>query len=492
MSLTAEIMLEYAPTSIFIESDKLTSNLRSLLEFTKFEFKNVIEESLLISSLSVLSQIALYGRLMVKVKHRQLIHGETTFCNLYTLSFLPSGEGKDAPINFLLKTFGDESLKEFKKKASVFLTEQKKKLEDEANEKFKSAKSENEKYVEMKMPHTLIPVITDGTPEGLTALRSAFENAGFGGVSVRISEFKNYILSENNARQEFLSLVGEIYDSGNSKAKVTKGDRVSIEVENVPMNFFAHTTFNGLLTGKGNIKLKELLNTQFARRCLVCFPELTKYMSRENEESDPRVEFMITAEIPQAEIDLKVKLKEIFSSFSIETSYGINLSFSEPAEQLMFFYQKDNLVKLDKLGILEEESIRAELKGRSWKATKLSGIIAAFEHPLSRTVEEKDVACAIYITDFYGRQFSRFFFEEPVTPEDKIFKFLFENAGKWVSLTTLRDQRFVGVHRFSNWFKAIAKELTDRAEEKNLKFLKNDNPEEKNQQEYMISLSDLF
>lgn len=421
-----------------IDYDLLTPNLSILIsEYLHKMFYDVCEDAILISVLSVLSQVGSYSRLKVQSEQVQGSK-KITLANFYGLTFMPSGEGKDKPPIFILGELCEDVHKEYEKKCNEYIYAQRILLEQEALEKFEKSATEREKFIDKKTPRNLIPVITDGTIEGFTDLRKSFEIAGFGGVTVRISEFGDYITSDNNARKEFMSLITEIFDNGDSKPKAIKSERILTDIKGVPCNILVHSSFHGLLDGPGNKRLMDFLNRGLARRSFICFPETDKYFEQiEDRKINPSLNIET--------------FKSLFTEFYTSCErFGI-AKLNKKAERILEEYKQNCRTHANTLNILEDEAFRAELKNRSWKALKLSGLIAKFEDPERNVVTSAHMNCAIYITEYFGAQFQRFYKERPAPDFQRLFEFM-KTEDRWLTKSDIANQKYASRNNFKNWF----------------------------------------
>jgi len=452
--------------SELLDLSKISSNIRKTIEYLRIEFDDIVVDSLLISVLSVIAQVCILGKISVKASTKRLIQGKdrNTLCNMYAITFMPSGEGKDKAVKLLLKTFCQPYFALFNRFNSEYMIEQKYKIEAEAEQKFGDSAIDMNRYKNEKEARRLIPVVTDGTSEGLTSMRHSFQLAGFGGVTVRISEFGDFILAENQARYDFMSIIGDMFDDGSTKAKVIKGDKVAVEIVGVPNNFFAHTSFYDLLEGSGNKKLKALFNRGFARRSFICFPQEYKYKRITTTQNDPRTSYLKDLEDEKIENELLSEIDDFFKNMT-ESFANIllkpmpDLWLEMDTEILFRMYLEHNAVRIEKMNIFSEEAIRAEIKHRHWKALKLSGMIAMFEHPDDLRVRLQDAQTAIYIAEFFGEHFGRFYKEEPGTAEENLMNFFIAHANEWIPMKNIKESNFVGKNKFNAWFKVFRPDL---------------------------------
>jgi hypothetical protein len=113
---------------------------------------------------------------------------------------------------------------------------------------------------------------------------------------------------------------------------------------------------------------------------------------------------------------------------------------------------------------VDNEGLRAEMSNRYWKALKLAGIIASFEHPKEKYVTKEDLICAMYIAELSGNYLAKFYSAKPTSDSEKILNLMIKNKGKWLGRTDfyiLKNYR-----TFKMWFDDNFPMAEDLAEEK--------------------------
>lgn len=381
----------------------------------------------------------------------------TTAANIYVLTFLNSAGGKDKSLRDIDRALCDFIDSDFQERARSARLERLKGLKEESIELFPDNETEQKKYQTANRPRALVRELSDATLEGFVAMRQAYYQAGWGGTFVKISEFGDYITSDNMARFEFLSMLTEVYDHGDNNAKITKGERENVPVYNVPSNAIMHTSPAGLLTGKNRERLMNFLNRGIARRALVCYPEREIVFETEDIMANIEIKKKKKAEA----VALQPQLKSYFEAFynntkcDFDTTYNTNNTFvlTEAAEQILAQYEVANMIESSKISENDELSgVASELSGRHWKALKLSGIIAAFEHPDNKIVTDLDVEAAIAMCDEYGGHLKRFYKAEPTAGYEKLYDYFARENSVWKTLTDIRAERFVAKDQFTRWF----------------------------------------
>lgn len=435
-----------------LNKDFLPPKIAYILEnYLERLFDTTPPAALLLDLLIKIGQIGVFKRLHVRY------HETETIVNIYGLLFLRSGEGKDKPLNEIDKNFMKAYHYEFNKCQAEYIEDKTKKITKEAQDKFLGAKASRENYIEAHKPRMLVKEMSDATLEGFLALREAYSEVNFGGTFIKISEFGDYISSDNNSRREFISIVTETFDTGDNKAKVIKMQKDYKSIEGIPGNVIFHTSLAGLISGKSHYKLLEFLNRGLGRRAfIVCPSPISEIPEKTFEEREE--------EIKKLRSELSY-IQGLFDEFTRKHKFNSLYIFSKKADEKLYEYKKVNMKNAAKINKNKEEAIIAEIKNRHWKVVKLAGLIAAFEHPTEYEVNEEDLGYAIYIADYYGEHFLSFFEKRELEPERKLYEYLKENQGVWLSKSELREQNFVWHNRFKGWLIESLEEIEVIAED---------------------------
>ncbi len=434
-------------------------------------------DALLLSALVKISHVA--GINNVKVRATTITTPDnTTPANVYGIAFLDSGSGKDKPLRDIDKNLIQVIEDDFKKRALEYKSKKAESIEKEAELKYGTKNNaEKSKFIANGAARYLPFEMSDATPEGFTVTREACQDARFGSTFIKISEFGDYITSDDKTKESFLTMVTEVFDYGDSSPKMLKGDKDPKKIVNVSSSIIFHTSPAGLLAGKNRDKLFVFLNKQLARRSLICYPTSTTIDDRSAEEIYNDIKIM-REEVRSDEEYLRDCFMRMYIStkkeidgelFEVltETSPTNIFSLSSEANTRIEIYQIQN--NIDARKIMEDTTkggIKSELAGRHWRALKLSGLIAAFEHPDQKTVEIDDLEEAIRICTLYANQMNRFYKAKPTSESDMLLNYFLANIGKWISTMELRDLNLVHKDKFRQWFdnsvNYLAEELEDR------------------------------
>lgn len=436
-------MESFKQATATLDTKRLSRNLRKIVEeYLLPQSKTTPSESLCLDTLVKVSQLVNFNR--VKVDSELL--GQTP-ANVYGVIFMPSGSGKDKPI-IKLDMLMEESIKDYEGRIQKWMDEELIEVTKKAEEMKGLAMRS---YIEQNRPRRLLHEYGDGTYEGLVAVREAYEKAGFGAPLIKISEYADYISSDNNSRGEFLSTITEIFDMGNSSAKATQKNKEGVIVRGVPTTVLFHTSLYGVNKNKITYtKMVERLGRGMARRSICCYPEIPPYVAPDDIDSDFDAQLSSMRTIKLYRDDLSAMFTGVYRS----TIGGVVYNYTEDAERLLYAYGVE-LKERASSSLLQEIS-KSELSGRSWKAYKLAGVIAAFEHPKVHEVNIDDIDLAIYLTELYGLHFERFIGGTFGSEVEEFFEMFRANLGVAFSKTDLRRWGIFGKNTFADrWDKLL-------------------------------------
>lgn len=412
----------------------LTPNIKTLTNYIYEVAEDVPRDVVLLILLSKLAQVGMLNRLQTDSFRGKSIS------NIYALNFMPSGSGKDKTVTIVDEYLMQPYFKEFKQKEEDFVTEELKRLEEVSDSQ---GLTENQavKFIKDSKPRQLVHVFQNATTEGFLAVRKEFERAQFGGTLIVISEFSDYILNSSTSKEEFLSMIKEVYEHGSNHAKVIKMEKRGDAVSGVPCSVLFQSTPTGLTEGVGVDKMKAFLNKGIARRALLCYPDIKK-LDKENINFDEYLEKL--EELKEAREEMQ---KIVSRAVHINPLRNV-FKFDRKANEALFEFEREAK------GVSYEdnrESLIANLYSEPRKAQKLAGVIALIEHPMDSCVYKEDFMCAKSIVKHYSGYLEKFI--EKLYEDDirKLFNYLLQNEGTWLKKMDIREQKFVGTNRFTQW-----------------------------------------
>jgi len=435
---------------------KLHSYLCKLNPYTQ-------QEALLLAAIVKIAHIGGINRIQVSADTIDNPE-KTTPANVYGVTFLDSGSGKDKPLRDIDKNITGSIKDDFYKRALDYKQTKAQAVEKEAEIKYGTkVNAERSKFIANNSARFLPFEMSDATLEGFIATREAYQDARFGSTFVKISEFGDYITSNNDHRAEFLSMVSEVFDYGDSNPKVLKSEKESVPVYDVPSSAIFHTAPSGLLEGKNREKLFTFLNRGIARRSFICYPYP---LDKDTTDSETiRKQSNLAKQEARKEVE---ELKQCFNEFYKHTKKEIDgiladvLSEQAPvnvftltpeANEILELYQIDNQREAREIpDDSDEVGLKSEKANRHWKVLKLSGLLASFEHPLQKTVEKEDVQEAISICSIYSSHVQRFYKARPTDDAEKLYNYFLQRMGQWVTTMDIRSMSFVHKNNFKQWF----------------------------------------
>lgn len=415
------------------------SNLKRIVDYVHSYDERVPYDATVAITLAQLSLIPL----LYRIKARSF-NGET-ISNIYVGNFMPSGTGKDLTIrvvNSLMASYFERKSKMEERYCESITSKALEELPEDATDRLK------EKTINEAKPRSLIDIFSNATVEGFIATREEMERAGFGGTLVTISEFSDYILKDSVSKDEFLSMMKEVYEEGDNYAKVIKMERTSKGIKGVPSSFLYQSTPTGLLSGKGTQRMIDFLNSGIGRRSLLCFPTLPNV-----DKTD--VSFEEEMRRQQELQQQKGAIKDIIKTAVLSNKLNKIYTYTPEANRMLFDYSKQTKYS-DISGV--EEAIAADRRSRARRVHKLSGIIASIESPKDEFINTDHVSQSILIIEHFAMYLERFIaalFEDEII---KLSNFFLENKNKVLKTMDIRNQRFVGSNRFTYWIEEAVEE----------------------------------
>jgi len=422
---------------------KLTQNLNQLHTYAVGISEDVPGDAVLLILLSKLSQVAMLNRVKVKSFESE------TLSNLYILNFMPSGTGKDKVVSLIDKHLMHYYFSVKVEKEQAYKEIKLKELEGVAEDSEMTDLQKN-RFIKENEPRQLIDIFQNATIEGFVAVRKEFESAKFGGTLVIISEFSDYILNLSTTKEDFLTIIKEVYEDGSNYAKVIKMEKRGESVQDVPCSILFQSTPTGLFEEPGVSKMKSFLNKGIARRALICMPDMSETKVPYNN----FVEYKESLALLESQ---KEKMQKIIARAANINPVKNVFICTEEVDKFLFDLRPVNI------NFEGNESLIADLKSRPRKIQKLAGIIALIEHPAHNIVNMEDIACAASIVNHYSQYLNAFI---DLLYEDKtmkLFNYILSKKGIGARLMDIRQQKIVGWNNFSRWFEEAINEVRQYA-----------------------------
>lgn len=435
-------------TSELLETSNLPPWINSVLD----DYLGVLchptpKEALLVALNAKLAQVLSLDRFKV-----QTLEG-STLCNYYGMVFMPSGSGKDRPLDLLDKYLLPPFEKEFGARALHYRETATEAMLRHVEATIKS-KPAQDAYITKYGPSWLVSALADATPEGFYTMRSELQKAGFGGTFLRISEFGDYIGSDSNIKGGFLSSIIQVYEEGDSDPKIIKSEKDTIGIRNVPSNALLHTSLSGLRSGAGKDRLMKFLNGGGARRYFVAYPRMG---DPKEEQGDVIALIKDRKKKTNRAIALTFKLQDrIKQVINIKDT---TWKLSPEAEEMYLVYHEYNKYRQQRLR--SNEGVAATISSLHRKALKLAGVIAAFEHPNVTEVAVDDIYYAVYQCEVYLKHFERFYEGAEKVEFEHLYELIKSSGG--ITKMGIRRRKLVADRDFARWFDDALESCRDLA-----------------------------
>lgn len=376
----------------------------------------VPRELLALSHYSHISRLLCFNR--VKIKSANF--NDTIFPNLYCMTFLMSGAGKDLTSTIVGAQFTDVKHAQ-QKRVESYVHTQNSLIDQELNQqkdgKPKYSAIQKQQYRLKYEPYAFLEELGNATEEGIFSHRQEMEKAGFGSFHFSSSEFIDFISRGNQSKLELLDAIKDGYESGNTKAKGIKSDKNPKPVNGVPITAFMHSSISHITSDQKVLNLfTSSLSSGFARRSFVLFFDkklpLTEESFEQYQERKKKAE-QILDEL------LRPMINEINDSTTLKKTI---IELTPEAEKLLYSYRVSNEKKCEKL--TAEDSIKAEISDRHRKAVRLAACIAMYEHPSNPTITVEDYQYAIDFTEHISSQLFDVLNLSTVGDEEKIYRLI--------------------------------------------------------------------
>lgn len=438
-----------------INYNKLPSLVRETLQGFFHPLAMDIDDLSLLNVINVkLSQ--LFSAKRIKFEGNQ---GQSLI-NYYAINICPSGGGKDQSLNLLNKWVFKDFKNDFYKERETFLDQKETDIRMEACNRYKKNEAKINAYIEEKLGdiRTLHFEENPKTPEGFYSSCLGFLNYEQGSVFVRNSEFASTM---KNPKPEKLTSYDAIMEAseGNLAVTTTKGDKKSKQIEGVPVNVIFVTDGAILVEDK---KAKDLflsyLQKGFARRSNICyqkFPEIKYQPDFEKAEADKQQAFRNARTIAG-------QLEIIYNKIPFNAVIKMDIE----AKKTLHSYNELCKKQAEELQGNEKDIVLVDIRQRFWKAYKMAALIACINNPEKMVVTDQEANMAIYQIELFHQSFKDYIGTKPKADHEKVYYFLYQNQGSWVSKTALREQNFVHPNNFKKWWEEVYEHVESFAESK--------------------------
>lgn len=456
-----------------LELTKLPISSKLFLEgFFMTMFPTTPEESMLLLLNITCSRILCYNRVKIRSKNGKI----DLFPNLYGITFMPSGAGKDAPANELKKMILP-IIKDHETEEAEYFHEALTKIDEKSKaEGWTQAITRN--YKMQYGPRKLHEEIGNATAEGLIAARAEYSRARFGSIHFAHSEFIDYISTnqKEGVKADFLAVLKDVYEHGDNKVKETKGDKDQVVVRGVPQTMMVHSSLSGLVEDKtANTQLKNFFDRGFARRSLICYPDRRKEYEdisiKEQEEND-ETEKVVSSDIRDLFVSIDKNTKKLVTKNYADRNqeYFEQEKVIMISDEVMIAFREYTAAMnkvVSSLNHFESESMVAVWQDNPRKALRLAACIAMMNHPECLEILSEDFEQAIYQVGFFSKQFVKFYKHRAPDVLERIYDFIKINQDMIeVSKTELR-RHFFEPKTFAKEFDSLLPLLAEYCEVNN-------------------------
>lgn len=358
-----------------------------------------------------------------RVKYIEANNSDTGYPNYYAINFMPSGTGKDRTLKDLNKYFNCYLKNWFKCEVETYQAKHKERIEKEAKRKYPDDAQERQRnsYIKEKSKIRLPMLETsDGTREGLHSDAKALKDAGFGSLTVQMSEYGHFMNNPTNEQVQYTKQIYTAYD-GIITSKSIKTEEREENITDFPVNILFHsdhTLFEYDLK-KG---FNSLLETGLGRRAVITFMDKPKPCERQK---DPKKALEEQRQYFRDMAILGYKLFAIIEKIEFGAKFKMT---DETFETVLFPYT----LELDTLADKEENKLlKQEIQSRELKAIKVSCGYACVNHPTEHFIYPDDMRMAIDTIEELSKDFYKFCTHTPKHEDmyDKGFNFFLEHEG---------------------------------------------------------------
>ena len=444
-----------------------------IVALTVKENEGVAKDLIYINVLRALADVVARGWGQVK-----WIDKTPALVNFYGFCFADSGSGKDKIPSFLENEVFNSAyevyenwLKERRgsvgEKAKRFAMKEFPSRDDGKKESQDTILSRKALIKELT---PRIPEIysSDGTREGFVANRLAIKALGGGCTSVIIPELAKELRGVRANDTSFIDFAMNLYDSGNNKGKMTKGDVTIQAVDRVPNNMLAYTTLEIVnADDKKKEIFKEIFAEGFARRSLVYVGKPTPYVSKAGSYEEFLAKYY-GEENKTSTVQWQVYFSELQKH--LLGNVGSVIELEKEASHYLVGYQDSCNLNVEQ-GLYCKAG-KTEASNRFWKALKISGILAYTER--KNTIDLACIKDAINLVEHFG-EYSQAFLKELTTKVSKldketdyladIFEYGLKNGGRFSKSEVRKMFRTISSTRADE----IIEELLDYAFEQGYK-----------------------
>lgn len=419
----------------FATDTKMPTLIASLIGVIKKQYpgisRNVITNMVIVK----------VAQMLTSKRIRYIEHKQAGYPNYYTIILMPSGAGKDRLSNNLDRFVFYPFRSWFKNEVINYKKQYVQQLENAARQKEQNIDDEKleqkiTKYVNegLKEYRELVLEASDGTREGLYCDAEAFDKAGFGSLTIKISELGHYLKNITQEQKLFFEQLYEVY-GGTVCSKTIKGQQRKKNIENLPVNALLYsdpTIFKQYDLEKA---FGVILDSGLCRRSLISFMETEEPYEMEQDGAKAyNAEEKYYSDLKR----IGMELYKIFDEIEPNTCYEL---LKDTYNEVFYPYRN----KINETAKREENSlIKKELISRELKVLKLSCLYACISHHNDKVISPEDMEMSIATIERLSCDFQKFLNYKPKRADnfDMLFNFFLEHKNEEFTKTDLVNKHY--------------------------------------------------
>lgn len=425
-------------------------------EIDNFLIKKIPVEIIANAFYSKLSTVASFKRIKFELPNEKPI-----IANYYGMTFAPSGFGKDKVLRVINNYCFSKIDNEIDSHLVNTIKKRKKDIESQAMMEFGSdwkKEAVKQKWLADNRPRDIVQTIGDCTYEGLMDDRVELSHHKLGSLFYVNNEFVDHLISMHNSKSLFMTLLAEVFDHGDDKAKSLKTEKkIKKVVQGVPQNMLVYASSTNIHNEKAYDILINKMERQFARRCFIVF--INQF---HNEKQDLK-SYIAEKEAPKNISNLNSHFFEQFLKIKDKSIYKFEKNVLNKFYE--YEYNKHIEAESEKNAIL-----KIELLGRAWKVLKLACVIHAFNEPEFLNIQQSALDEAIGWGETCSKQIKHLIYFKPKQNFERMWDFFTERLSRPVTSMDLRESNIFNWGYFSKQMDEFVFYAKDKAKSQGLDF----------------------
>jgi len=397
--------------------NQLTPKLKKFYEDVESCEKEMPTELFILQALVVIAVAATSRR--VKVKSVCIDSPGVRPLNIFTMIFANSGVGKDRTFNLFRP-----ALNSILRKSQVHYEQWKAKRIGEIKKEAEAmygTQSAKDKHIQSNMPESVQLKFKDATNAGFLAHRMRMSQTTMGSMLYLDPEYSDKFSTAKDANSFARSLL-ETWDTGSTEGKTNRADSIK-DVDNLPVSMLAYSTPVNANDQEALQRFLNGLSDGLARRTYFLLVDRLKCKWRPTLEENRRVQEEKGEVFNQFAVDLNV-------SYECITTENHQLTLTTEADERLNQYKNNQMDLYDAMpsSSVQDLILRSEVKDRWFRAVRVAGMIAFFEHPKDRSVSLEDLEAALWFTDSLALNLSKIVRLDTAEPHALLFPILMKKG----------------------------------------------------------------